>query len=477
MKFARKQDQRKVEDLEQDEIAEPPHGDDASSAERMSVDLLPSSRASADLFGNQYSGAASVQRKTSHDGEVEAVNEDRLVPGSGTPLAPEVLRDMQSRFGADFSSVRIHTDDAATQALGAEAYTTGNNIVFASGNYAPETQDGQRRLAHELTHVLQQSEGAVDGTDIGNGVQVSDPSDSFERAAESTAERIVASGTANIGGGATAAWSSANVQRRVVQRREQGSKVDKAFKGVKSACDLAEKVGDMVPDAVKEKAKEWAGKLPESVQDLGKWAGGMACGIADPKTTIKDVGKDIGKDGLTKGAEAGLEQGSVTGGVKAGANALLESCSTNDRNPLQGVCALAQLAKEAIVGAPEGQKTLAERVSSKEVDSPGLRTMERIGKVFEAMTPMTEKMEQDLIKMGSDKKFGPGPNDETARSLPVPGAVGPQSSPLGNGAGRVCAPAEGTAPAPDYPETKTERARRTDAGATSRIDAVAGRFS
>lgn len=71
---------------------------------------------------------------------------------------------MESRFGADFSDVRIHTDDQAAQSASdvrAKAYTVNNQIVFGSGQYAPETQQGKLLLAHELAHVLQQREGEV----------------------------------------------------------------------------------------------------------------------------------------------------------------------------------------------------------------------------------------------------------------------------------------------------------------------------
>jgi hypothetical protein len=67
---------------------------------------------------------------------------------------------MESRFGHDFSSVRVHTDAKAAEsahAVDARAYTLGQNIVFGTGQYAPGTPTGQRLLAHELTHVVQQS--------------------------------------------------------------------------------------------------------------------------------------------------------------------------------------------------------------------------------------------------------------------------------------------------------------------------------
>ena len=66
----------------------------------------------------------------------------------------------QPRFGADFSQVQMHSDVQATesaQALNAKAYTVGQDVVFGTGQYAPGTSEGRRLMAHELTHVVQQS--------------------------------------------------------------------------------------------------------------------------------------------------------------------------------------------------------------------------------------------------------------------------------------------------------------------------------
>jgi uncharacterized protein DUF4157/protein-glutamine gamma-glutamyltransferase-like protein len=79
--------------------------------------------------------------------------------GGGQPLPSSVRNFMDPRFGHDFSHVRVHTDanaDEAAQAVNARAFTIGRNVAFAVGQYAPETSTGQRLLAHELTHVVQQ---------------------------------------------------------------------------------------------------------------------------------------------------------------------------------------------------------------------------------------------------------------------------------------------------------------------------------
>jgi hypothetical protein len=102
--------------------------------------------------------------------------------------------DMEARFGQDFDDVRIHTGSAAhesARSVDASAYTAGSNIVFQRNQYDPSSSGGRLALAHELTHVVQQRTGPVDGTDAGGGIRVSDPSDRFEREAVATASRVM----------------------------------------------------------------------------------------------------------------------------------------------------------------------------------------------------------------------------------------------------------------------------------------------
>lgn len=77
----------------------------------------------------------------------------------GQPMENQVRRSMESRFGHDFSQVRIHTDskaNASAATMNSLAYTVGQNIVFGSGAYAPSTHQGGKLLAHELVHTVQQ---------------------------------------------------------------------------------------------------------------------------------------------------------------------------------------------------------------------------------------------------------------------------------------------------------------------------------
>jgi hypothetical protein len=127
---------------------------------------------------------------------------------------------MESAIGADFSDVRVHTGadaDASAKSLGAHAYTAGSDVVFASGQYDPSSSSGQRTLAHELTHVVQQRSGPVDGTATGTGVKVSDPSDRFEQAAEANADRVMSTPSLAAPAAAAPAGSGPSVQRHADQ--------------------------------------------------------------------------------------------------------------------------------------------------------------------------------------------------------------------------------------------------------------------
>jgi len=82
--------------------------------------------------------------------------------GSGQPLAEELRTSMEQRIGADFSGVRLHTDaraDALSRSIQARAFTSGQDIFFRRDAYQSGSQAGRRLLAHELTHVAQQSQG------------------------------------------------------------------------------------------------------------------------------------------------------------------------------------------------------------------------------------------------------------------------------------------------------------------------------
>ena len=137
-------------------------------------------------------GARSLRATTpGAPGAASMVREVLATPGSSLDEPARAL--METRFGHDFSAVRIHTgaraDDSA-HAVGARAYTVGNHIVFSAGSYAPGSAAGQLTLAHELTHVIQQRPASADAAAVGGGLRVSHPSDRSEREADRAARQV-----------------------------------------------------------------------------------------------------------------------------------------------------------------------------------------------------------------------------------------------------------------------------------------------
>jgi hypothetical protein len=112
----------------------------------------------ADVWRKPVDMSGSFDVNQDIEGQIQSAS------GSGQSI-PDVNRDMfESSMGHDFSGVKVHTDtqsDGLNRDLGARAFTTGSDIFFRQGEYNPESSDGQRLLAHELTHVVQQGGAGV----------------------------------------------------------------------------------------------------------------------------------------------------------------------------------------------------------------------------------------------------------------------------------------------------------------------------
>lgn len=111
----------------------------------------------------------------------------RATATGGAPLPSGARERMEQAFSTDFGGVRIHTGgdaSSAADALEARAVTTGSDILFGAGEFAPGTTHGDHLLAHELAHVVQQSQGLA-RQPIDGG-----PADGLETAARSTADRV-----------------------------------------------------------------------------------------------------------------------------------------------------------------------------------------------------------------------------------------------------------------------------------------------
>ena len=182
------------------------------------------SDSAAMLTGLQQTiGNRAVQRllaQRSDDGPFDLDNEtaDRINSqrGGGQPLDGQVQTRMSDATGHDFSGVKVHTSpesDQLNHQLGAKAFTTGGDIFFRSGAYQPQSSEGQELLAHELTHVVQQSSGSVGGG--GSGMTVNAPGDAYEQEADAVAKTVMS------GGAAASSSAESGVQRQAEDDEEE----------------------------------------------------------------------------------------------------------------------------------------------------------------------------------------------------------------------------------------------------------------
>lgn len=166
------------------------HGRGGSESARRPALGPPAVLALSRTAGNRVVGAL-VQREQQAAGtQVRSV-----LRSTGTPLDAGFRARAESFLGASLSHVRVHRGAAAASsaaAIRAQAYTSGADVVFGAGKYDTASGAGRHRLAHELVHVVQQQRGPVPGTPTAGGLQVSDPSDRFEREADRLAADLLA---------------------------------------------------------------------------------------------------------------------------------------------------------------------------------------------------------------------------------------------------------------------------------------------
>lgn len=145
------------------------------------------------MGGGECEGCGKKQIQRQASGQADTTGVPRIVSdvlrSPGRPLDATTRTFMEQRFEQDFSHVRVHTDAKAAEsarAVNAKAYTFGRDVVFGAGQYSTGTSSGQRLLAHELTHVVQQGGRTA-------GVQpksITDSHDPTEREADSAAQAV-----------------------------------------------------------------------------------------------------------------------------------------------------------------------------------------------------------------------------------------------------------------------------------------------
>ena len=150
-----------------------------------------------------------LQRKSvdSHDGAQAPDSVHDVLRSSGQPLDTAARSFLEPRFGRDFANVRVHSDAAAARsadAVGARAYTVGRDVVFASGQYNPQSTEGRHLLAHEVTHTIQQAGIASPSSSL----RVGEASSAAEQESAAAADAVMSGAPA-----AVASLASGIIQR------------------------------------------------------------------------------------------------------------------------------------------------------------------------------------------------------------------------------------------------------------------------
>ncbi len=186
-------DPDKHEELERERIRPPDPQPDPEREERSPMAQLASdvgNRAFSSTLGRSplareaEQGAGIMPDGTVHSDVQSAIDSTR---GSGTGLDEGVAERFSGSLG-DLSDVRVHTDSTADQlnrSVAARAFATGTDVYFASGEYNPGSPTGDKLIAHELAHVVQQR-----GSSAGGPLSVSQPGDAMEQEADSVADQI-----------------------------------------------------------------------------------------------------------------------------------------------------------------------------------------------------------------------------------------------------------------------------------------------
>ena len=143
-------------------------------------------------YGNQFVGRVLGRAASAGESGESMDTVERTIDtarGGGHSMDHGIRARMETAFGTDFSSVRVHTDaraDGLSRALSARAFTTGHDVFFRQGEYSPGTSSGRELLAHELTHVVQQTGGGIH-----RKMTVSQPGDPHELEADRMAQAVM----------------------------------------------------------------------------------------------------------------------------------------------------------------------------------------------------------------------------------------------------------------------------------------------
>ncbi|WP_437733122.1 eCIS core domain-containing protein [Sorangium sp. So ce1335] len=247
----------------------------------------------------------------------------------GSPIVPSTRSRMESAFGRSFEGVRVHTDGRAASFARdhqAEAVTVGQDIAFGTSRYSPGTESGDRLIAHELSHVVQQGSSARGAPRAKS--EVSTPNEPAEVQADAAAGRVMSGQPAGVTEGGYA-WSTRN---RLMRKALSGAGTPTMSVPVPVPATAAEAASNLLtrkrkkPDAVDagaapEKGDE-AERGPKAGDEERREAPADVKGEERPQgegreDTTEEADADRKKTAAARGAGAGLPGGGLVGRLVA----------------------------------------------------------------------------------------------------------------------------------------------------------------
>ena len=195
--------------------------------------------------------------------------------GSGESMPKTVRAKMEQSFGSSFGDVKIHQNSMQAKAVGALAYTQGNQIHFAPGQYNPKSLSGQALLGHELTHVVQQRAGRVPVPAQSKGAPINaDPS--LEHEADVMGARAARGQLANVPGAPTAQRKVEPIQ----QKGQQHEQSEQAEQPVQNSQQPVQFFLAMLLPMLMPMIQQMLPQILQSVMGAGGGGGGSAGGGA-----------------------------------------------------------------------------------------------------------------------------------------------------------------------------------------------------
>jgi uncharacterized protein DUF4157 len=175
------------EQLQQAELQTPQA---VPAAEQAETEVSPAQRLASSVGNQAFAALARQGAGILPDGRAHPDVEQTIARtrGGGQALDASTRETVGGALGDPLHDVRVHTDDTANRlatSVSARAFTTGSDVYFAKGEYNPGSSDGNRLLAHELSHVVQQRGAPTEGP-----LTVSQPSDALEQEADQASSGI-----------------------------------------------------------------------------------------------------------------------------------------------------------------------------------------------------------------------------------------------------------------------------------------------